>query len=246
MSTEQEEGISLLDFLNILSRNIWVIAATIVVFMAFGFIYIFGIAKPVYQSKCSVMVQFENQTTETSDISNSLKIVVTVAEFMQDEMILKKTASSLKEQNILISPKEIKSGLTVHYSSTSLNITVKFESNDKDICPLVVDQIIHSAEQTANNTLNENGDPYYKSICNAISQIGKASEPVDSSTSKILLVLIFFLSGGVLGVLLALLRNLLTNYIHDKEEIEREFDVLVVGVIPEFPNDKGGKHYEKK
>ena len=87
--------------------------------------YIFIIHTLVYESKCLVMVQYDNQEI-ANDISNSLRIVATVSEFLEDDLVVNYAGDKLRANGISITNKEISDGLSVNYSNSSLNITVKF------------------------------------------------------------------------------------------------------------------------
>lgn len=240
-NNQHEEGISLIDIFNILKKNILIIIISILVAIILGFIYVFTIATPTYQSKCLVMVQFDNPTSSTSDVSNSLRIVATVAGFMEDDMVIDKAVGTLKEKGIEITNKEIKDGFNTSYSTTSLNITVTYENENKEICDDVLNTVIKSAEHLANNTLNEEGEPYYPSIKNAISQIGVAGEAKDVSMSKKIVLVIFAMAGLIIGFVITFVKELLNTSVVSKEDIENITNVQVIGSIPEIMLVKGGK-----
>ncbi len=58
-------------------------------------------------------------------------------------------------------------------------------------------------------------------------------------------MVIFIVIGGVMGVVLAFLKNLLDNTINNKEELEEVFGIQVLGAIPEFIVKKGGVDLEE-
>ena len=233
------DGITLSEIFHVLKKNILIILGTFLIVMIIGGIYLFGISKPKYKSSCMIMVQFDNSTSTTSDVVNSLRIVGTVAEFIENDIVAEKTADILDGK---VSVSDVKSGLSASYGDTSLNITVSYTTTNKEVAKEVVDTAILVAADIANNTVSENGtDPYYPAIKNAISKVGSATDPVVVSMSKKVVLIIVALIGVFLGVLIAVLKEVLNNTCTNSEEIEERYNIQVIGMIPDFVIDSKGR-----
>ncbi len=61
-----------------------------------------------------------------------------------------------------------------------------------------------------------------------------AAEGVYDSPNKVLYVAIGLILGGILGVGIAFLKEMLNNTFKTKEQLEQTFGIQVLGVIPEF------------
>lgn len=234
---ELEKGISLLDILQILKKNIILIAVTTVIITAVGIVLAFMIT-PKYSSRASVMVQVsDNGSSDDSDVTTSLRIVTTVAEFIKSDLVTKAASTALEndpEQKIIISFDQIQEGLSMSYSTSSLNIEISFTSSNREYCDEVLDTLIERARYIANETKNEDDTPYYPVIADTISSVSTASEAKYVSPNKKLYAVISFVLGAVLGVAIAFVKELFNTTINSVEELENTYGLKVIGNIPDF------------
>lgn len=226
MENKEEKGISLLDLFNILLRNWLIIGITTVLVTVVAGIYAFRIATPMYESKSDVIVQVEASTELGFDYTTALRLVPSIAEFMKKDIVLNDV---INELDLDMTSKEIREGLSVTSSSTTFFVYISYESVDPNLAKDIVAQIIESARKIANT------DETFSSFENKISKATSDPQPgVYASPNKTLYVIIGFLLGGIIGVGIVLIKELTNNTYRSKSELEDDFDIQVLGVIPSF------------
>ncbi|MFA6627961.1 MAG: Wzz/FepE/Etk N-terminal domain-containing protein [Bacilli bacterium] len=238
MGEEQnlENGITLVELFNMLFRNIYLILIVTVGITFIGIIYTFQFADPTYNSSSDIMVQVDKTSgsgTSTNDIdlTSTLRIVQTVAEFVQKDFVLDEV---IEELGLGISASKLRSQLSVDYSSTSLFVIITYEDKDPLVSQRVVNSLISNAIEIANGE--------FPVLNNVMIQGGSAKIGVYASPNKILNVIISFIVGGILGVGGALLFEFLKTTVRNKKELESLFpNYEVIGVIPLMGNDDKGE-----
>ncbi len=233
-----EEGISLVDLLKIVHQNLLLIIAFTGLFAILAFGYVFFIANPKYQSNADVMIQIQTDSTVegTYDYTTAQKLLTTIAEFMEKDVVLEDV---ILELGLTITPEQIRSGLVITSSSTSYFVNISYESESGTEAILVVNQIINSAI-----TIADNNDAF-SSIKNIITRTSYANEAVYSSPNKTLYVIIGILLGGIAGLGIVFIKELFNNTFRSKEELEQMFGVQLLGIIPDY-EIKGGDLSGKK
>ena len=224
METHEEQGLSLAELVTIILRKWIFIGAITVLVAAIATFYAFNVT-PKYQSKANVMVQVPNSTTETGyNLTDARNLMGTVEEFIKSEVVLEKLISDLQ---LTMTSSQIKSGLTTSTSTGSYFVHVSFESTSKDLAKTITNGVIDAAINVANS-----GE--FDLLKDKIVRTSSAAEGVYVSPNKTLYVIIGILLGGIIGVGIVLLMELTNNTYRDKDEIEKELKVQVLGTIPDF------------
>ncbi len=226
MENQEEKGLSLIELVNLLLKNWLFIGISTVLIAAVAFIYAFRIATPMYESRSDVIVQVESSGELGFDYNTALRLVPSIAEFMKKDIVLDDVIETL---NLDMSTSELRNGLTITSSNTTFFVYVTYQNEDPELAKDVANQIIASARDIAEN------NPTFSSFA------GKISDPTTvaktgtyASPNKPLFVIIGVLLGGILGVGIVLVKELTNNTYRTKEEIEADFDIQVLGVIPSF------------
>lgn len=224
METHEEQGLSLAELVTLILRKWIFIGAITVLVAAIATFYAFNVT-PKYQSKANVMVQVPNSTTETGfNLTDARNLMGTVEEFIKSEVVLEKLISDLQ---LTMTSSQIKSGLTTSTSAGSYFVHVSFESTSKDLAKTITNGVIDAAINVANS-----GE--FDLLKDKIVRTSSAAEGVYVSPNKTLYVIIGILLGGIIGVGIVLLMELTNNTYRDKDEIEKELKVQVLGTIPDF------------
>jgi capsular polysaccharide biosynthesis protein len=222
---EQTNEISLIDLFKILKGNILLISFLTLMFGAIAAFYAFGVADPTYKSNAYVMVQVQVEGTSGNsfDLVNAQRLMATAADLISMPVVLEKVIEDL---NLDITPAQLKSNLTVSSSTTSYFINVSYLSSDPEESKVIVNAVIDSAIQFANDNVAILEDN--------IIRTSTAGNGVYDSPNKVLYVVIGLILGGIFGVGLAFLSEMLNNTFRSKEQLEAAFNIQVLGVIPEF------------
>jgi len=120
----------------------------------------------------------------------------------------------------------LKSGLTVSSSTISYFITVSYLSEDPVLSKDIVNAVINSAIDFADNNV--------AILADNIIPTSSANPGTYDSPNKVLYVVVGLILGGIVGVGFAFVKELLNNTFRTKDQLEAAFGIQVLGVIPEF------------
>jgi len=223
---EQTSEISLIDLYKILKNSfIFILVLSLLIGTIAG-VFAFVIVHPKYKSNADIMVQipFEG-SSENFDLLNAQRLLPTVAEFLQSERVLDNV---IDELGLDLSVAQIKSGLNVRSSTTSYFIYISYESVDAQLSRDIVNTVIQEAITLAN------AEDDFSIFRNKITQTSTGKLGTYSSPNRPLYVIIGLILGGIVGVGLALVKELFNNTYKSKEQLEQSFGIQVLGVIPQF------------
>jgi len=223
---EQTSEISLLDLYKILKNNFILILVLTLLIGTIAGVFAFVIVDPKYKSNADIMVQvpFEG-SSENFDLINAQRLLPTVAEFLQSERVLDNV---IDELGLDLTVAQIKSGLNVRSSTTSYFIYISYESVDSQLSRDIVNTVIQEAITLAN------ADDDFSIFRNKITQTSTGKLGTYSSPNRPLYVIIGLILGGIVGVGIALIKELFNNTYKSKEQLEQNFGIQVLGVIPQF------------
>jgi len=224
---ETTNEISLIDLFKILRKNLLLIIAFTFAFAVFATVYAYGIADPTYKSNADVMVQVQTDAAVEGayDYTTAQKLLATIAELMKKDVVLIEVIDDL---NLEMTANQIRDGLTVTSSTTSYFINISYISEDVTETRDVVNGVIDAAIDIANN------NPAFSAIKDKITRTSNAGLGVYESPNKPLYIVIGIILGGIVGVGIALLKELFNNTFQTKDQLENYFGIQVLGVIPEF------------
>lgn len=234
---ETTNEISLVDLYKIVKNNlVLILSFTLIIGLVAG-AYAFFIVSPKYTSKADIMVQVPYEgTSENFDLLNAQRLLPTVAEFLKSERVLLEVIDTL---GLDMTVTEIRDNLSVTSSTTSYFIYINYETTDVTLSRDMVNTIISEAIDLANN----NAD--FLIFQNKITQTSTAGLGVYSSPNKPLYIVIGLLLGGIVGLGIVFIKEMLNSTFSNKEQLEAAFGVQVLGVIPQF-EIKEVKVHEKK
>ncbi len=228
MENQEEKGLSIVELFNLLLKNWLLIGISTILIAVIAAVYAFVIATPMYESKSDIIVQVESSSELGYDYTTALRLVPSIAEFMKKDIVLDHVIQELDLESQM-SAGQLRSGLTVTSSTTTFFVYVTYVSEDPELSRDIAKQIVISASYIANN------NPTFSSFKDKISDpTTEAKLGVQTSPNKPLLLIIGVLLGGILGVGIVLVRELTNNTYRTKEELEADFDLQVLGVIPSF------------
>lgn len=234
--TKEEKGFTFADFWYVI-RKFWLLIVIITLgTTAIGAIFTFGFAKPDYKSTANVIVAVEAQSqggTETIDYNNSLRVVNTIGDLVDDDVVLEPVATQYNVEMGML-----RSGLKTSVSSTSFMITVSFIDPDKELAQKYCDAIVESLiEVTKTNQA-------IQKLKVTLSKTNPASKAAYNSPNKTLYMAVSFAAGLVAGVVTAFIVEVVANKFSSKSDVEDHFPDLAV--IGKFYDDKTLEERNKK
>lgn len=239
MIDNMEDEIDLRELLVIMWRKKWLIALCVVIVTAMGASYtLFGIT-PVYESHTTLMVNNAKgldpadiaASFDLGSIGTSQKLVVTYSEIVKSRIVLSQVINRLEL--------DLKYGQLIEMiqaepvkNTEILNITVT-----------------HKDPQIAADIANMVSDVFMKEVMrilkvNNVEIIDSAIvEPDDVNVSVVRNIAISIILGGMLGVFIVFVMQMMDNTMKTQEDVEKHLGFVLLGTVPNHGDlGIGGTH----
>lgn len=225
------EELDLKELFNIFwSRKIQ-IGIIIAIFLVIGFIYTFVFVKPDYASTTTVILAQSTTTTPgtdngsdtitANDLTLNQKLVSTYSELIKSPRILSEVISNL---HLSKSEEALKGSITVSAVEDTDLIQIRVTDAEPETAKRIAEEIARVfIEQVANGVYKINNVQVWDAA-------EVPTEPYNISHTKDLVIFLFI--GIVLGVVYALITNMLDTTVKSKEEIEKKLGLSVLTTIP--------------
>lgn len=225
MNEMEEQVISLSEIFEALKKRwIMIVAITLTATIISGVLSFFVI-DPVYETSTKVFVGKEESdaTYNSSDISMYQQLLQTYAQAIQTKDLVNRAISGLNYNELEAST--VVNSLTVTPISSTQILQIKYQSKNpeeaKDVLKSVTDEFIVTAKE-----LVPNGN------VRVIEEVELPENPV--SPNKKMNIAIAFLLGLMVSVGLVFLLEYLDNTYKNKEQLEKDLGIPVLGAIPDF------------
>lgn len=239
---DTQKELTFIDLWHIITNHIYFILIITILSLSLSIVYVFFVVTPNYISNADVMVQVEQDSQSSNnqnfDLVNAFRIIDTVAELMEKEIVLKNAIERLEAkgyQNLDV--RYLREGLLVRTSSTSYFINVSFIDEDSTFAKEAVDSIINAVIE---ETDIEDAFPVLE---DKIRRTSFASNADYNSPNKTLFIFVGLLLGLAVSIGFVLSKELLSTHYKSKDEIESSLEIQVIGAIPikEFKEKTNGK-----
>ena len=225
MNEMEEQVISLSEIFDALKKRwIMIVAITLAATIVSGVITFFVI-DPVYETSTKVFVGKEENDEaayNTNDIQMYQKLLQTYAQTIKTKDLVSRAISSLSYD---LEASNVVGALTVNPITDTQILQIKYQSKDpqeaKDVLKSVTDEFIVTAKE-----LVPNGN------VRVIEEVELPENPV--SPNKKMNIAIALLLGLMVSVGIVILLEYLDNTYKNKDQLERELDIPVLGVIPDI------------
>ncbi len=228
MNEMEEQVISISEiFEAIKKRWIIIVAITLTATIISGIISFFVI-DPVYEASTKVFVgkeENDNAAYNSSEINMYQQLLQTYAQAIKTKDLVNRAISGLKYDGL--EARNVVESLTVNPISNTQILQIKYQSKDpneaKDVLKSVTDEFIVTAKE-----LVPNGN------VRIIEEVELPQNPV--SPNKKMNIAIAFLVGLMVSVGLVFLLEYLDNTYKNKEQLEKDLGIPVLGAIPDVEN----------
>ena len=228
MNEMEEQVISISEiFEAIKKRWIIIVAITLTATIISGIISFFVI-DPVYEASTKVFVgkeENDNAAYNSSEINMYQQLLQTYAQAIKTKDLVNRAISGLKYDGL--EARNVVESLTVNPISNTQILQIKYQSKDpneaKDVLKSVTDEFIVTAKE-----LVPNGN------VRVIEEVELPQNPV--SPNKKMNIAIAFLVGLMVSVGLVFLLEYLDNTYKNKEQLEKDLGIPVLGAIPDVEN----------
>lgn len=186
-------------------------------------VFSFFIIKPQYEASTKVFIgkdDGEGQAYNQNDVMMYQKLMKTYSEAIKTKDLVSR---SLKGTSLDLEPQEVLNNLTVVSVTDTQILQIKYKSKNPKEAQVVIEEIAEEFINTSKE-LVPNGN------IKIIEAVELPEKPV--SPNKKMNIAIAFLLGLMVSVGLAFLLEFLDNTFKNKEQLERELDLPVLGSIP--------------
>lgn len=218
MQETQEQTIDLRGIINIIRKGLGLILFSTFVVLVLGSIYTFLIATPVYTATTQLVVKLpnsDNSSAYAGQVAGNIQMANTINQVIVSPVILDKVQSNLNLPSNAFQKQVTATNLT---NSQVITLTVKYSN------PYVAQKI---ADETANIFSMEAANLLNVTNVNILSKAKAQTTPI--SPKPKLYLAISVIAGLVLGLAIALLKELFDNKINKEEDIET-LGLTVLGV----------------
>ncbi|MBS5937903.1 YveK family protein [Clostridium sp.] len=191
-------------------------------------VFSFFVIKPQYEASTKVFIgkeEGENQNYSQNDVVMYQKLMKTYSETIKTKDLVSR---SLKGTSLKLEPQEVLENLTVVSVADTQILEIKYKSKNPKEAEVVIEEIAEEFIETSKE-LVPNGN------IKIIEAVELPEKPV--SPNKKMNIAIAFLLGLMVGVGLAFLLEFLDNTFKNKEQLERELDLPVLGSIPDMKDN---------
>uniref|UniRef100_UPI002617FEFD YveK family protein n=1 Tax=Clostridium sp. TaxID=1506 RepID=UPI002617FEFD len=202
----------------------WLMIATITLLATLVVATIsFFVIKPQYEASTKVFIgkeEGENQAYNQNDVIMYQKLMKTYSEAIKTKDLINRALGNIK---IDTTTESVLKNLTVSSVSDTQILQIKYQSRIPQESKAVIEEITDEFIKTSKD-LVPNGN------IQIIEKVELPEKPI--SPNKKMNVAIAFLLGLMVSVGLAFLLEFLDNTFKSKDQLERELDIPVIGVIP--------------
>ena len=228
MNEIEEQVISIPEiFEAIKKRWIIIVAITLTATIISGIISFFVI-DPVYEASTKVFVgkeENDNAAYNSSEINMYQQLLQTYAQAIKTKDLVNRAISGLKYDEL--EARNVVESLTVNPISNTQILQIKYQSKNpneaKDVLKSVTDEFIVTAKE-----LVTNGN------VRVIEEVELPKNPI--SPNKKMNIAIAFLLGLMVSVGLVFLLEYLDNTYKNKDQLEKDLGIPVLGAIPDVEN----------
>ena len=224
----EEEVIKIDDLIEALKKR-WamIVLITLIATLLSAVVSIFLI-KPQYEASTKLFIGKEegsNESYDNNDIQMYQKLMKTYSQMIQTKDLLNKSVEKSKTD---LKVEEVSGGITVIPVADTQILEIKFKSTSKEDAKKIIEAVTDEFMITSKE-LVPNGN------IQIIETVELPQNPV--SPNKKMNIAIAFLLGLMVSVGLVFLLEFLDNTFKSKEELERELEIPVLGVIPNIDED---------
>ena len=228
MNEMEEEVISISEVFEAIKKRWTIIVAITLTATIISGIISFFVIDPVYEASTKVFVgkeENDNAAYNSSEINMYQQLLQTYAQAIKTKDLVNRAISGLKYDGL--EARNVVESLTVNPISNTQILQIKYQSKDpneaKDVLKSVTDEFIVTAKE-----LVPNGN------VRVIEEVELPQNPV--SPNKKMNIAIAFLVGLMVSVGLVFLLEYLDNTYKNKEQLEKDLGIPVLGAIPDVEN----------
>lgn len=224
MEKRMQDNIDLKKIYGTIRKYKLVIGLIIVLSVTLMALYLWCLAKPVYQSKTQVLV---NQTEKINNLQEqevqaNLKLIDTYTAIITSPRILAQVSEEMDDR---YSISELAKVIQVQNNANSQVLTITAEYGNPNAAAEMADKTVEVFKKEIPKIMKINN-------VSVLSSATKSNHPI--KPNKTLMLVLSFLLGVILAFLFVLYQTLFDRTIKNEEDIRNELELVVLGTIGNF------------
>ena len=219
----EEQVISIEEIFEALKKRWKMIALITILATVVSGVLSFFVINPVYEASTKVFIGKEENSEEgynSNDIAMYQKLLKTYAQAIKTRDLLD---AAIKETKYDLTVGQVSSGLTVTPVTDTQILEIKYQSLDPKEAEVILKSISNEFIKISKE-LVPNGN------VRVIETVEMPENPI--SPNKVMNIAIAFLLGVMVSVGLVFLLEYMYNTYKTKEQLEKELEIPVLGIIP--------------
>ncbi|WP_294355081.1 Wzz/FepE/Etk N-terminal domain-containing protein [uncultured Clostridium sp.] len=219
----EEQVISISEIIDAVKKRWKIIALTTVLATVVSGIFSFFIISPTYEASTKIFIGKEGAESEgynSSDVSMYQNLIKTYSELIKTKDLVNKAIDNSEYD---LSVNSVLNGITVNTLTGTQILQISYQSKSpsiaKNILESITNEFITKAEE-----LVPNGN------VKILESVELPKNPV--APNKTMNIAIAFILGMMVGFGIVFLLEYLDNTYKNKEQLEKDLDIPVLGVIP--------------
>ena len=219
----EEQVISISEIIDAVKKRWKIIVLTTVLATVVSGIFSFFVISPTYEASTKIFIGKEGAESEgynSSDVSMYQNLIKTYSELIKTKDLVNKAINNSQYD---LSVNNVLNGITVNTLTGTQILQISYQSKSpsiaKNILESVTNEFITKAEE-----LVPNGN------VKILESVELPKNPVDPN--KTMNIAIAFILGMMVGFGIVFLLEYLDNTYKNKEQLEKDLDIPVLGVIP--------------
>ena len=219
----EEQVISISEIIDAVKKRWKIIALTTVLATLVSGIFSFFVISPTYEASTKIFIGKEGAESEgynSSDVSMYQNLIKTYSELIKTKDLVNKAINNSQYD---LSVNNVLNGITVNTLTGTQILQISYQSKSpiiaKNILESITNEFITKAEE-----LVPNGN------VKVLESVELPKNPV--APNKTMNIAIAFILGMMVGFGIVFLLEYLDNTYKNKEQLEKDLDIPVLGVIP--------------
>ena len=235
-----DDGITLVELFNAIKQNIFLLMGITLAVMIVGIIYTWYLVTPMYTSSVDIHISIENENINTiNQVKNNVKEIVKHTDII--EVVVEDL--EIPYTDIESTARSISRRVSSSDIGSSSAVRISYEDSD----PVTASRIVIAIAEEAARRINLPKDSEEDSLAFTTEELKLINRPREnpnqapSSPNKMLNVAISIILGGIIGVVIIILKEQFSSYFKTKKEVERATKISVLAMIPAKDGKKHGE-----
>ena len=219
----EEQVISISEIIDAVKKRWKIIALTTVLATVVSGIFSFFIISPTYEASTKIFIGKEGAESEgynSSDVSMYQNLIKTYSELIKTKDLVNKAINNSQYD---LSVNNVLNGITVNTLTGTQILQISYQSKSPSIAKNILESITNEFITKAEELVPNGNVKILESV-----EIPK--NPV--APNKTMNIAIAFILGMMVGFGIVFLLEYLDNTYKNKEQLEKDLDIPVLGVIP--------------